>query len=403
MTVNKTNHTLTHNVFTNLCAAAKKSLTRLEELCKKIAGFSPLHKNVPSVIHSACRTHIPPTTNNHVPPACAVDKCRSSLKFFNDFFPNVVVLGGVDTSDGKETLRQLDSLGIKYTTRGFFDGSKLPLEVWSRLRSEVDECTRLAVVNKERNQEPLNEQEKETRKRLIGTTACFMIHRDVIMTTIKNYRSAQNELQMLMALPDSPEKKIRLEAAQANVNKYSSVFIFEHNARFGYVNGNKIALTSKLKDDLKNTLKSLPADWELLSLFAWELFPAYARMPDDLPVTKSPLVYPGVGMGCKAYAISARMYGDLEEVFNQVTETHASRDFSPIDLLLHYLTRSACKQNPPRRYQLAPVKSMIYRAMAPSFHADPKHSYANRNFPGTDYDKNLPKKASRQELIQAYS
>lgn len=321
---------------------------------------------------------------------------KGLLKKFNEFFPNVVVVGAINSEDGKETLKQLDWLGISYDTMDQYPRDKVPLAVWSRMQEEGMLQKDLSIlITKEQTKASFTPAEENKLKAVKGASAIFLLHRKVILSTLQRYKEAVERLRELSTDGSEEEKRYW----QGQKNKYSSIFIFEHNGRLGSVKRNgKVDLNSEVKNRIYQALHALPSDWEYFSLFSNEFRRDLTKIPEEVEQYSQPsLVYPGLSMGVKAFAFSERMYDDLEKLFTEVSENEAQRNFLPIDCEFYQLSRAACLKDKTRCPQMSPTHSLAYRCASASFHA-PAGSYASRNYPSADYSRGRFARVKREDL-----
>lgn len=329
------------------------------------------------------------------------DSCipKNLLNFFNKYFPNVVVIGA-DSDVGKETLQWMDHLNIKYSTLGTYDKSTIPFEVWGKSWDYVvSEELRQSILSAERQKRSYTWREADGADKLRGVTACFLNHRRAVLDTINKYNEAVKEIDRLNSTQDFPGKEDELKAFEAQKQKYSSIFVMEHNARFGTVKKDgTVELSSETAQGIERSLKALPEDWEYFTLFTfdwqydmrpkteWNHLPS-KEFPGVFSVSeKDILVHPSNGAGAKAYAWSYRSYKELEHLFSEINENEAFRNFKPIDNEFPAISESHRKNG--RRYQLGTVKSLMYRLASPSFH---EKYFQDKHFPSTSYINNEEK------------
>lgn len=310
---------------------------------------------------------------------------KNMLGFFNNYFPNVVVLGN-DSAVGQDATQWLDHLGVKHRTEKTYNKSTVPLKVWRH----VDEYTvprhfqdELMVAEAEKRS--LSPAETEKLDKLRGSCACYLNHRRVILDTIDRYDKAVEKFNRLKAEPDFPEKEVQLQALQAEVNQYSSIFVFEHNGRIGAVQQDGSAdLSPPVAREIEKTLKALPPNWTFVSLFNNDIAHHQARsmnQPGAKSASPSPMFYhPGLGVGAKAYAVSHRIYPELKAKFSNVTEEEATRPFKANDVELAEVANSLTDQS---QHHIALCKSYTYRKKSPSFH---DQAYTGSHLPSQSVD-----------------
>lgn len=315
--------------------------------------------------------------------AATQDKTRL-LSFFNDYFPNVCIIGDLQSPVLEESSQLLDKLGIAHTKKQQLNASEVPTEVWTQLDAELAPSVREALKEKVMaGGASLTPEEEGNLRRLQGAAACVLTHRRAILDTIHAYDAVVKELEQLNQA-EGPCDPSKLQALENKKKQLSSIFVFEHNARFGRVNlNNSIETPKDMAEECKKAFEALPEDWEYFSLATYEKDPQRNLTSDKIPGTQTvsisdPLVHPGVGVCCKAYAFSHRSYEDLKELFSQVTEQKASRKFAQIDDELHLLSERQREQG--RRYHIVTRVSWVYRVASPSFHADGRLHFALHDY-----------------------
>lgn len=323
---------------------------------------------------------------SQVAPTAMSSHAPVSLKFFNDYFPNVCIIGAPNSPILEESSQLLTQLGIAHTKKPQWNALEVPREVWTQLEAEVEQPAREELRAKVMAGEPLTSQELAGCKRLQGASACLLAHRRVILDTIHAYDAVVKEIEQLKTMPGSSSHP-KIQELENKKKQLSSIFIFEHNSRFGRVNpDNSVEIPQEMADECKKAFEALPADWEYFSLATYEQDPQRHVTSDKIPGTQTvsatdPLVHPGMGLSSKAYALSHRSYEDLKQLFSELTEKSVSRRFYPIDNELHLLSDRQREQG--RRYHIATRVSWVYRLASPSFHPDGHRD--NRHFPLHDY------------------
>lgn len=308
---------------------------------------------------------------------------KNLLSFFNKHFPNVFIVGNPECAVTKEGSLALQELGIAHQIKKQCDKAEVPFEVWSHLDSEIDPKLKSSIIQKIQKGLPLTKEEEKGKSHLMGASACFLTHRRAILDTISKYDACVSELEQLQKNPSDNQDRIKL--LQAQKETLSTICVFEHNTRFGFVlKNNQIQLDDHLKTICQKSLESLPSNWEYLSLGVSELNTSLnkpsAHIPGTQTITKDDLlVHPGLGMSTKGYAFSHRSYADLKVLFESVTEKKATKTFYPIDVEFQRL--SAAQEKQGRLYHIAIATSLIYRKCSPSFHKEPNSgSYADSHF-----------------------
>ncbi len=318
------------------------------------------------------------------------------LTCFNKYLPNVEIVGDPKSDITKETSQLFDHFGVKHTIIEQFNKADVPIEVWSRLTGEIAPKEKSVILGKLAKNHPLTAEEQQTVSKLKGAAACFLAHRKALLTTITKYDEVTASLDKLKQLTPTQEIKNQIKELEAQKEKLSTVCVFEHNGRFGFVTDDgSIEVSERLAKECERVLKALPENWGYLTLGTSELDPALDHRSDKIPgtlnVTKDdPLVHPGVGMACKGYACSHRIYENLKKLFSDVTDKGVLRDFGPIDAEMFTLSAQANQQN-KCIFQLAATHSVIYRAASPSCHvSNGPTSYASRNYRFHDYCPEKP-------------
>jgi len=326
------------------------------------------------------------STNSCVP--------KNMLNFFNRYFPNTVVVGA-DDEVGQETLKWLDHLGVEARPEKTYDKSTVPFDVWNH----VKEFTVSADLHKKISDaitqgRTLTLEEAEGANKLRGAAACYLVHRRAILDTIDKYENAKKKYDECLKNKSAPDHANQLKYWKKEMERYSSIFVFEHNGRLGTVReDDTVELSQNTASEMESVFKALPDDWEnfMLMVFDWNMDNEWSSAGFHGVKTLTAqdlLVHPSIGSSTKAYAWSHRSYDDLKRLFSEVRDDGVTRTFMPIDDEFHTLSLAIRKKG--RRFRLAPVPSLAYRAKSPSFHIGPNIlPLTTQNFPSTQYRKKI--------------
>lgn len=231
----------------------------------------------------------------------------------NEFFGTIAVINLLRATERLESItKELNHIGA-YVFEQFqaIDGRKeVDRSIWKKfMRKDTRGVTRC------RN--------KRDRERLFGIhqaeAGCYLSHYELIKKTKAAFDEALKQLDQAEASNDAG----KIENAKKNVRKYSRLLVLEDDGGFGFVAQDKMTATKHgVGRHLREALKELPADWDMLYFVVGVGKPAEEISPK---ICKLKQAWSSV-----AYAINYTMYADMIDHLKKI-EDPSVKKVLPLD------------------------------------------------------------------------
>lgn len=228
----------------------------------------------------------------------------------NEFFGSVIVINLPQAHERLKTITQeLHNIGAEFELFHAIDGrQELNPSIWKKIvenRDNYDLYTPEGRLAQQRSRQ--------------GAAGCYMSHYRLIQQ-LKNGRD--NALRMLQQALDANDT-LAIMLAHSEVRKYSRVLILEDDCGFGIVNQDgKSATLIGVGLKWRQTLQTLPDDWDMLYLMA------HATEPTE--TTSTHLRKLKRSAHTVAYAINYTMYEPLLAHLKKIENPNVKK-VDPVD------------------------------------------------------------------------
>ncbi len=266
--------------------------------------------------------------------ATMTDEQMDSQWQLNKLFGNVRFINlDIDSHRLEAVKAEFESVGSDESSYERYSaclGRNLPKEVWDRMQSNYKGIDTKTAEGKQR----LDRQH-------MGQTGCYMSHYRLIKEASEKYDAACQKLWALEKEPTATHEQ--LQAARAEMEKYSSTLIVEDDTLFGRIRPED--MTEKERHEgiysdkmtkqgvgriYYEAMRDLPKDWDVLHFM---VIPWAAPQETD----SKNLAKLNGGVSLIAYAVSANAYKRILQQLSKIDDP--KKTFEPVDVELGYLQK----------------------------------------------------------------